>query len=131
MLLLQGGERQQYEILESARFLMELAALDYAFVSQRPSRIALAALLNAMEEKKSTISPSLVCNVHEQHYELLLSLVAPSERFTVEQCRGRLRQLHAGLCSDDADVMHGAEPPAALDSGVASPVSVVHRGPLY
>ena len=77
LLLLQTKQNpvQQHDIMELARFLMELAALDYQFVQQRPSHIALAALLKAIEEKAT--SPTAVSGYfHEQHYKFLLSLVA-------------------------------------------------------
>ena len=38
-----------YEVLELSRFLVELSVIDYFFVTQRPSHIALAAIANAME----------------------------------------------------------------------------------
>ena len=39
----------RYDILELARFLTELSVIDYFFVVHRPSNVALAALLNAIE----------------------------------------------------------------------------------
>lgn len=40
----------RHAIVELARFLTELSVIDYYFVAQRPSLIAVAALLNAMDE---------------------------------------------------------------------------------
>jgi hypothetical protein len=40
----------RHNLLELARFLTELSVVDYYFVIHRPSTIALAAVLNAMDE---------------------------------------------------------------------------------
>jgi hypothetical protein len=43
----------RYDILELSRFLTELSVVDYYFVGQKQSTVALAALFNAMEAMPS------------------------------------------------------------------------------
>jgi hypothetical protein len=132
LLLLEPGKSVSHDVIESARFFMELAALDYYCVPQRPSRIALAALLNAMEQEMVATAVSVsscVATIQERQYNLLLSLIAPSDRETVNQCRSRLMDLFNGVAlNDDADtLMHAASPP--VDGRLTSPVSVAHPAP--
>ncbi|CAB9527855.1 g2 mitotic-specific [Seminavis robusta] len=54
LLLHREGESYQAAILDLATFYVELAVLDYQFVRRRPSNIAMAALLNAIQEKIPT-----------------------------------------------------------------------------
>lgn len=128
LLLLDSDQHVNHDVIESARFYMELAVLDYQSVPQRPSRIALAALLNAMDQERLAAN-SEACNlVQERQYNFLLSLVAPSERESVDRCRSRLTELFHGLAADDMEVVHAAQGP--LDGRMASPVSVAHGHPL-
>ena len=130
-MLLLSPEQVDYDTIEAARFSMELAVLDYGSIEQRPSRIALAALLNAMENTKAreASSPNGERAVQEGHYNFLLSLIAPSERQTLEQCRARLLALNNGLAADDNVVMHAPEVP--LQGRMVSPVSVTHNHSPY
>ncbi|CAB9515480.1 diatom-specific cyclin [Seminavis robusta] len=129
LLLLQPQHRVHRDVIESARFYMELAALDYQSVTQRPSRIALAALLNAMEQDRavSTLS-GCAAEIRDGHFHFLFSLIDPTERETVNQCRCRLMELFHGLAADDddMDVLDGAHGAGRM----ASPVSVAHGHPL-
>jgi Cyclin, C-terminal domain len=43
----------RHSVLELARFLTELSVIDYFFVSHKPSTVALAALLNAIDDVPS------------------------------------------------------------------------------
>lgn len=124
MLLLESDQQVKHDVVESARFYMELAVLDYQSVAQRPSRIALAALLNAMDQERSAAISSTCSFVQDRQYNFLLSLIAPSERETVDHCRTRLSELFNGLAADDMDVVRSADGP--LDGRMASPVSVAH-----
>ena len=54
LLLHREGESYQADILDLANFYVELAVLDYQFVRHRPSNIAMAALLNAIQDKLPT-----------------------------------------------------------------------------
>ena len=129
LLLLQAEQEVNHDVIESARFYMELAVLDYKSVEQRPSRIALAALLNAMDQERTSETHSTCVLLQERQYNFLLSLVAPAERETVDRCRARLHELFNGLAADDMEVVHAAEAP--LDGNrMASPVSVAHGHPL-
>ena len=77
----------RHDTLELSRFLTELSVMDYFFVSYLPSTVALAALLNAME------------NIPGVPYAAQLNLVAhvyhhggmnPYSK-EVNECRDRLR----------------------------------------
>lgn len=81
----------RHDILELARFLTELSVIDYYFVVHRPSLVALAALLNAMDTVPGVTSKARL--------ELLQELgrvkgLDPSHA-QVEECRNRLRLLYA------------------------------------
>lgn len=128
LLLLEADQDVKHDVIESARFYMELAVLDYKSVQHRSSRIALAALLNAMDQERSAVTPNSCTFVQDRQYNFLLSLIAPSERETVDHCRSRLNDLFNGLAADDMDgIVHSAE---VLDGRMASPVSVAHHHPL-
>jgi len=140
-----GGSGQvkssvHHDTMETARFLMELAALDYQSVKQRPSRIALAALLNAMDERRKTTdrntTTAATAAVEEGQYRFLLSMIDPSERMTVEQCRARLSSLFHGLAAneDEGAEDEGIHQEASSYGRMTSPVSVaqpIHPHGLY
>ena len=77
----------RHDILELSRFLTELSTMDYFFVLHRPSTVALAALLNAME------------NIPSVPFAAQLTLAAQIKHTTtmnpyareVHECRARLR----------------------------------------
>lgn len=80
----------RHDVLELARFLTELSVIDYFFVVHRPSVVAYAALLNAMEDipcAGAAIS-DLVAEVHS-----ITHLRFESEE--LRDCRSRLRLLYA------------------------------------
>lgn len=81
----------RYDILELTRFLAELSVIDYYFVGQRPSTVALAALLNAMEAIPS-VSESAIDDLANE-LRRVPSLDPAQE--DVEENRRRLRVLYA------------------------------------
>ena len=81
----------RYELLELSRFLAELSVIDYFFVSQRPSIVALAAIANALE---------LLPGVSEELFDDLMAAIGSAPGIDVgcpelEECRNRLRLLYA------------------------------------
>jgi Cyclin, C-terminal domain len=79
------------DILELSRFLTELSVIDYFFVIFRPSNVAVAALLNAMETVpgiSKTIIKTFMLDVKK-----LTRVDLDSDAVT--QCRSRLRLLYA------------------------------------
>ncbi|CAB9516344.1 diatom-specific cyclin [Seminavis robusta] len=77
------------EILDTARFLVELSVMDYHFVSQRPSHVAIGALLNALDD-----NPTIRLKVDTYAMSHLLSLVSPVEVPEILRCKTRLRAIH-------------------------------------
>jgi hypothetical protein len=109
---------QRYDILEMSRFLTELSVIDYFFVLHRPSVVALAALLNAME-----LIPA-VSETAENDLKHELKCVSGLDpcRLEVEQCRDRLQLLYS---------QGGYDCPETVDAGhtrteTVSPVCVSH-----
>lgn len=85
----------RYEIAELARFLLELAVIDYYFVIHRPSHVALAAIMNAIEEVcgRSSALPALAGLATELSKFGGGSLLDPHKE-EVLQCRSRLQILY-------------------------------------
>lgn len=85
LLLLQPAETQS-GIWEVAKFYLELSVLDYQFVRHRPSLIAMAALLNAIQDE--------LPGQFSKYFAMmsLLSTAAPNDDHmkTVQKCRKRL-----------------------------------------
>ena len=69
------------KIYEMARYFVELSVLDYYFVGKRSSTVAVAALLNAMED-------------HAGSCHDVLRFVAPGQEQLVVDCQARLRSLY-------------------------------------
>mmetsp|Transcript_48881 Transcript_48881/g.118342 ORF Transcript_48881/g.118342 Transcript_48881/m.118342 type:complete len:439 (-) Transcript_48881:1060-2376(-) len=140
-----------YDIADLARFLLELSVIDYYFIIHRPSNIALAAIMNAIEEvcgRSSSSSSSSAAS--SAALPTLAAFTAELCRFDdgrlvdphtedVLQCRSRLQILyeHGGYAtSNDEDGM--ASPTTSSSSGVvggegdsrnetiSSPVCVSH-----
>jgi hypothetical protein len=81
----------RHDLLELARFLTELSVIDYYFVIHHSSTIALAALLNAIEE---------LPGASQDLTKLLLAEVGKAAGFQTSSeelsaCRDRLRLLYA------------------------------------
>lgn len=83
------GER--HDIWELSRFLTELSVIDYYFVIHKPSTVALAALLNSLEDMHS------VAQAAKDEFLAEISKVAALNpaRQEVLDCRNRLRLLYA------------------------------------
>ena len=81
----------RYDILEMSRFLIELSVIDYFFVAHRPSVVALASLLNALENADGA-SPSAFHDF-EVAVEGVRGLCANCQE--VRDCRDRLKLLYA------------------------------------
>lgn len=77
------------DILELARFLTELSVIDYFFVAHRPSHVAMAALLNAMEH-----TPGATQGIEVFTRELERTRLANPSSDKVIECRKRLRLLY-------------------------------------
>jgi len=80
----------RHSVIELARFLTELCVIDYFFVIHRPSVIALAALLNAMDEVPGFTQKARDDFVKEA--EQITALKDSSE--DVADCRQRLHRLY-------------------------------------
>jgi hypothetical protein len=81
----------RYDILELSRFFTELSVIDYYFVGQRQSTVALAALFNAMEAIPS-VSDSAIDELTRELSRL--PSLDPSQE-EVQAARLRLRVLYA------------------------------------
>jgi len=81
----------RYDILEHARFLTELSVIDYYFVIHRPSAVALAALLNAMEEVSGVLTTARTDLIRA--IQKIPGFDASAS--DVLECRNRLRLLYA------------------------------------
>jgi hypothetical protein len=80
----------RHAILELARFLTELSVIDYFFVIHKPSVVALASILNAIEDISSAKPAlSIFCNEIKKYTPL-----DPSHS-DVFDCCTRLRLLYA------------------------------------
>ena len=81
----------RHDTLELSRFLSELSVIDYYFVTFKPSSVALAALLNAMEAIPGVSDEAQV------DFERELQRVPGLDptRQDVNECRDRLRLLYA------------------------------------
>lgn len=116
----------RHDILEHTRFLTELSVIDYFFVTKRSSSVALAALLNAMDNNRSF------------PFALRSDFIAQLRRLDnfdvndpeILECRDRLRELYiqGGYASNAA-----AAPESPVDQEMqeqrtetVSPVSVAH-----
>jgi hypothetical protein len=106
----------RHDLLELARFLTELTAMDYYFVNHRSSTIALAALLIAMDEISGASKDT--ANLLLDELEKLSRFQGISEELTA--CRGRLRLLYAQGGYSRPSVSNNARPETV------SPVCVSH-----
>jgi Cyclin, C-terminal domain len=80
----------RHAILELARFLTELSVIDYFFVIHKPSVVALAAILNAMEDiSTANLAIPTFCN------EIKKSTPLDPSDSDVFDCCTRLRLLYA------------------------------------
>lgn len=82
----------KHELLELARFLTELAVCDYFFVTRKPSSIALAAVLNAMEGMNPSRLPEDVRQRFVESVRIFVRMDCNDEE--VEECQARLREMY-------------------------------------
>ena len=68
------------KVYEMARYFVELSVLDYYFVGKRSSTVAIAALLNAVEDHSC--------------FDDLSNFIAPGQEDIVRNCQARLRSLY-------------------------------------
>jgi len=82
---------ERHDILELARFLTELSVIDYFFVIHRPSSVALAALMNSMDE-----IPSVSQQARDEFMAEIakISSLDPKKQ-DIHDCQNRLQLLYA------------------------------------
>lgn len=80
----------RHAVYELARFLTELSVIDYFFVIHKPSVIAFASILNAMEE-----IPGASHGIPSFTYEIKKNTPLNANAQEVQECRNRLRLLYA------------------------------------
>mmetsp|Transcript_16702 Transcript_16702/g.38451 ORF Transcript_16702/g.38451 Transcript_16702/m.38451 type:complete len:323 (-) Transcript_16702:281-1249(-) len=85
-----SGPHARQDILELSRFLSELSIIDYFFVAQRPSHVAVAAIANAMQSI-GTVS----FQTQRDFLELLALLDMNVEDEGIVNCRYRLQLLYS------------------------------------
>lgn len=81
----------RHDILELSRFLNELSVIDYFFVPQQASHVAVASLANAIEDLSSTVSEETQKNFVAMVSTLGFDLTTPS----IVLCRNRLRLVYS------------------------------------
>lgn len=114
---------------ELSSFLVELSVLDYYFVHFRPSTVAVAALLNAMDEdpQLAVANPFLQAHTLYHGYD---ALILPGEHEAVYLCRRRLGSLYQNSeANEGAPAMLTPAPSEDSDDKgsprMTSPVSVI------
>ena len=116
--------QEDKEIYDLAQFMTELSVMDYFFVGYRPSEIAIAALLNAVEK----IEPNSTDDLHFPFQTTLFD----RQSSNVEVCRKRLnlifKQATEKTSTDttsqaDQSPVRSAEEPSR--NNTTSPVSVM------
>lgn len=80
----------RHAVYELARFMTELSVIDYFFVIHRPSVIAFASVLNAMEE-----IPAASQGIPSFASEIQKNTPLDANAQEVRECRKRLRLLYA------------------------------------
>jgi len=88
----------KHRVNEISRFLTELSAMEYAFVSLKPSSIALACILNAMD--KLRVSKQAVRSFTEKILERVLLDTGDEE---VKECQEMLNILYSSSFSSGSD----------------------------
>eukprot|EP00523_Entomoneis_sp_CCMP467_P011681 CAMPEP_0168720008 /NCGR_PEP_ID=MMETSP0724-20121128/1336_1 /TAXON_ID=265536 /ORGANISM="Amphiprora sp., Strain CCMP467" /LENGTH=376 /DNA_ID=CAMNT_0008766587 /DNA_START=90 /DNA_END=1220 /DNA_ORIENTATION=+ len=116
-----------YDVLELSRFLAELSVIDYFFVTQRPSHVAVAAIANAMQD-----IASVSFEAQNEFGQLMLSSYGIDILGSTDimECRNRLRLLCA-LQGNLANGAMAAAPAPMVDGEGVSPVSVAYGTSQY
>lgn len=113
---------EEQELHDLAQFMIELSVMDYFFVSYKPSEIAIAALLNAMDRlgKKNLPQPSFPLSSR------FFDIHSP----TVIACRERLSLINTQATeqvgADDRMESSGEPPEPSRLQRTISPVSVMN-----
>lgn len=106
----------RYDVLELTRFQLELCVIDYFFVMHRPSTVALAALLNAMESVKG-VPESAIKDLDDALVHVTgLDQLQPE----IQECRDRLQLLYSqsGYDSPEREVRGDVKSPVCVSHGV-------------
>jgi len=106
--LLPLPEEQKQDFFELARFLTELAICDYYFVTEMPSNLAYAAILNALEFRGSHgAAPISARAVQEFLHEMLRVAGLHCDSAIVSAARTRIREiyLHSAACPKQGNVL--------------------------
>jgi Cyclin, C-terminal domain/Cyclin, N-terminal domain len=118
---------EEHEIHDLAQFTVELSIMDYFFVSYKPSEVALASLLNAVDR---LCPPGTVERLHLPFHSQYLDLNSPA----VAACRARLALIYAQANEPTTIPNDGSTTPstskapptnAPVETRTISPVSVM------
>ena len=84
--------RARHDVNELARFMTELSVCDYWFIAKKPSSIALAALINAIElQGPKKVDPRYKVEFLHRVVELGMDIASDDE---IIQCYERLREMY-------------------------------------
>ena len=100
----------RHDILELSRFLAELSVIDYFFVMHRPSVVALATLLNALDLVPGVSEAARQDFQRELQHIPGLDLGSLEIGSEVEACRNRLHLLYAQGGYSRPETAGGEEP---------------------
>jgi hypothetical protein len=114
-------------VLEAARFSLELSVLDFHFVKHRPSHVAMAALMNAVEDEPIPFSSQLASDLLDSS-----ELCSEQDMEPIRHCQRRLRGIHSNMANDEDDASDGGAGADTMmeqvqcdqDARVLSPVCV-------
>eukprot|EP00579_Thalassiosira_antarctica_P009758 CAMPEP_0201908202 /NCGR_PEP_ID=MMETSP0903-20130614/383_1 /ASSEMBLY_ACC=CAM_ASM_000552 /TAXON_ID=420261 /ORGANISM="Thalassiosira antarctica, Strain CCMP982" /LENGTH=337 /DNA_ID=CAMNT_0048442493 /DNA_START=172 /DNA_END=1185 /DNA_ORIENTATION=+ len=94
MLLVSGdiNPRARHDVSELSRFMTELSVCDYWFVTKKPSSVALAAIINAIElQGPSRIDPRYKVEFLHRVVDIGMDIANDSE---IIECYERLREMY-------------------------------------
>ena len=115
-----------YDVLELSRFLAELSVIDYFFVTQNPSHVAIAAIANAMQDIATVPMEARThfAEMIQRNHNLDIQTCQ-----TIVECRNRLRLL-CTLQGSLANAAASVDETAAREGDTqSSPVSVAYTAP--
>eukprot|EP00581_Thalassiosira_minuscula_P007342 CAMPEP_0183703522 /NCGR_PEP_ID=MMETSP0737-20130205/1238_1 /TAXON_ID=385413 /ORGANISM="Thalassiosira miniscula, Strain CCMP1093" /LENGTH=343 /DNA_ID=CAMNT_0025930291 /DNA_START=136 /DNA_END=1167 /DNA_ORIENTATION=+ len=122
LILLLSGDihpRARHDVSELSRFLTELSVCDYWFVTKKPSSVALAAIINAMElQGPQRIDPRYKVEFLHRVVDLGLDIANDSE---IIECYERLREMYiaGGYSPNLEDETDGVRIATVSPTGVA------------
>mmetsp|Transcript_39672 Transcript_39672/g.95425 ORF Transcript_39672/g.95425 Transcript_39672/m.95425 type:complete len:378 (+) Transcript_39672:387-1520(+) len=107
------GPRARHDVGELARFMTELSVCDYWFVTRRPSSVALASLLNAIELQgpHGGVDPGCKAEFLRKVVEMGMDISGDGE---IVECYERLREMYdaGGYTPDLEEDAAGEDDPA-------------------